>query len=254
MQGRWLINNPYVPFLRNVFKELILSEYYNYNCLWLINSESKVCISGIEESDNWDELRFFFYCLTRLATVSLFSLWDIEFCSQYFSRYEQRPIFSLVLPRENPKFSGKIEKRRDSVWLPVRRLIDILACIFEYLQNNNWPNKIPSVKEYSKNVGMGEAKIKKWRNGDHYFTQRDFFYLWVEAFKKNNKYPYKAPTPLFVATIFWVIYFVNKEDKRTNPTGIEKSYFDYFEWHKNKYEIAPSSSKKKQWPSCFDMI
>lgn len=247
-----------------LFKTNLLNSARDDNCFWILDEESESYLSGIETAKNWDDLHHHLSELKYLTIISLLSHWDIEFCTQYFESYELRPMFVLVLPKSDPAIGeintgDTIEKRRDMYWLPVRRLISLLACMNEYLKNDCWPDEVPSVRKFSIFTSEVEQNLVNWRDGTKKYTYRNFSSLWDGVCRDNRNGELVSdltpPIPIFVSTKFWEMLLVKKIKGKVNEVVlIEDDYCRYWEWHKNKYKTNQSANNKKEWPSCFDKI
>lgn len=158
-----------------LFKESLLNIARSGTSIWIPDKKLEDILSSIEAATCWAELEPHMVELSVYVCLSLFARWDIEFCSQYFKPYKSRSLFALILPKLDPIFDNikvgdVVAKRRDMFWLPVRRLISLLACMQEFVKNDRWPDDIPSIKEYSIAIGWPESNLKKWRNGTTKFT------------------------------------------------------------------------------------
>lgn len=241
------------------FKESLRREFFTDKIFWIVEDDFEKLILDISSAKDWSELDFILKRLTVTTAISLFSHWDIEFCNQYFESYELRPLFSLVLPKIDPvmdelNIGDAVTKRRDMFWLPVRRLIDVMACINEYLRAERWPDNVPSVKDFCISVGEHMPNVINWRDGTKKFKYRDFDALW-RAICKENALPNRAtpPLPLFTAAIFWDIMLIQKNKLLvTGINVIDEEYYRYWAWHKNTLKEKRSGTKR--WPKCLDKL
>ncbi|EXI64218.1 MAG: hypothetical protein AW08_03776 [Candidatus Accumulibacter adjunctus] len=196
--------------------------------------------------------------------LSLLARWDVEFCSQFFSGYEARPFFALVLPRLDPKAGdadgcGELPRRRGMFQYPVRRCLEVLACMGEFVRRERWPDSVPSVKRMSIDSGEPEANLINWRDSTKAFTRRDFARLWEHLCSRgrgsSRHCEAPPPWPLYVATVLW--------QKSLSPTSKDgsRSIFVvddwYLGWWRTHYDTLAATGcafGTSPWPPCFTAV
>lgn len=228
---------------------------------------------------NWEEINKPLQTLTANSLFALLALWDVEFCPQLFPLFFRRPCFSLVLPRIDPKAIkeyGSIEKRRDMYWLPVRRLIGVVACMGEFIRSvpNRWPTTVPSVNNISTQVqlagdppkdlfnqrnthprdNMSDRSLINWRDGTKKFNRDDFVGLWWQLCSFQKSQCPDVPWPLFVAALFWNLLPVKINNTHKEISLVTDMYDAW--WHRCNKETAEDKeiSGLKDWPSCFKNV
>lgn len=237
--------------------ELLDRRYYvNADDEWDSSTDPEA-LSQIKSAQNWTDIDRPWRALVFNMLFSLMACWDIEFYSQYFRPFEPRPLFSLVLPKLDPaaKYSDEstIKKRRGMFWFPIKRLIDLMACIGHCNRNNCWPDSAPKVNDIARMTREREQELVNWRDGTKRFMVGDFRRMW-EKLRPDTI----APMPLFIASTMWQILFVDFGDNKKPKTMFlfDDRYQWWWEAHciKLANDLSLSSEEKVRWPACFNSI
>jgi len=234
-----------------------------------------------QSAKDWNEIDVPFRAIGLNTLFSLLAHWDIEFSSQYFLSFTPRPCFSMVLPRIDPAAmnkDGTVSTRRDRFWLPVRRLINLMACIGEFgrSKSKQWPGSIPSVGKIITQVQLnGQSpefspdstrdsesvqSLTNWRDGTKKFTQSDFSKLWQQLCpdKENTNEPNHPaePWPLFVAALFWrhLLVVVSTASKQKSIFLMEEEYLEWWNHHHEDSKTNGVTFGSKPWPDCFNNV
>ena len=250
-------------------KALLHSQFSAAAYLFLSREEaaqasSPVMLERLSTAKAWTEIDEPLRTLTVNVLYSLLARLDVEFCAQYFSKFEPRSCFAMVLPRLDPNAGnaseGKISKRRGMFVYPVRRLIDLMACMGEFARDHRWPRLIPELKQIVRDTKEVDRNLVNWRDGTKRFTRRDFMRLWQALCPPRNdsRGPIHAPVPwpLFVATVLWQYYLVS-----VSATSKEKSIMlvedDYLPWWRRHHEDLKTKGctfGTSPWPICFNEV
>ena len=218
----------------------------------------------LRTAEDWAAIYQPLAAVTSHSLLSLLALWDVEFCSQYFSSFAPRSCFAMVLPRLDPKAgnadAGKIEKRKGMFWYPVRRLIGLMASLGGFARNQRWPVRVPEVEDVASKTVEFKQNLVNWRDGTKKFTRRDFTHIWHKLCPdhKGSTGPIRAPepSPLFVATVFWqaLLVDVSTTSKVKSIMLIEDDYLRWWTMHHEALRAKGNVFGTSPWPPCFNEI
>lgn len=173
----------------------------------------------IAEATTWDDLHQPFAVITFNVIIQLLVTLDLEFCTKWLRQFEAKPIFQLLLPclasHAQPAAGSQLPISRDMFHLPVRRLIDLIACLYCFRKNGKWPKQIPMVAELTRWMNGNEKRITKWRTGRK-FTRRHFQVIWAGMFEYQPvaEQP-SVPLPLlFAATVFSRLFVRDSRERK----------------------------------------
>lgn len=237
--------------------ELLDRRYYvEADDEWSSSAEPEA-LNLIKAAQDWCDIEKPLGVLIFNTLFSVMSYWDIEFYHQFFSNYDPKPLFSQVLPKLDPdaKYLDKstIAKRRGMFWIPVKRLIDLMACLGNYRLNNCWPDQVPKVLDIVRMTDYCERELVNWRDGTKRLLIRNFRGIWKDLWPDTI-----APTPLFIAAIMWQTYFIDVGVNKKPKTMFlfEDRYQWWWEAHLSALasDFSLSSEGKERWPACFDAI
>ncbi len=252
------------------FKDALLNHpvlgpaYFAQNGAPTTQSTNNPLLEQLRTAQDWAAIDQPLAAVTSNSLLSLLALWDVEFCSQYFSSFAPRSCFAMVLPQLDPKAgnadAGKIAKRRGMFLYPVRRLIDLMACMGEFARNHNWPERIPKAQDIVRQSYESEQNLVNWRDGTKKFTRRDFTHIWHKLCpdRKGSTGPIRAPepSPLFVATVFWqaLLVDVGTTSKVKSIMLIEDDYLRWWTMHHEALRAKGTVFGASPWPVCFNEI
>lgn len=208
----------------------------------------------------WSTLDEAYAAIFGNVLFSALAHWDVEFCSQFCSEYEPRPLFTLVLPRLDPALGkpaeGDVPIRKGMFRYPVRRLIDLMACVGESVRTGRWPDTVPKPKEIDSHIVLNGNALTNWRDGTKKFLLRDFVGLWKQLCTTRDGRTAHPLWPLFVAALMFQDLFV-----KVSATSRDKTvYFfedDYMSWWYRHYEGLKAKGcafGTTPWPNCFNEI
>jgi hypothetical protein len=211
-------------------------------------------LEWIQSARDWGDLDQPFKFVAANCIFSLMACWDVEFTSQYFTSFIARSSFSMVLPRLDPEAGpiahGKLQKRRDMFWYPVRRLINQMACVGEYVRTGGWPDNVPEVKLIAQVADFEQSQMVKWRAGKKAFKSGDFRWLWRTLSEVRGMETPAAPWPLFVAALLWKDMFVSKQSMLL----VDEDYQRHWDWCYNELKAKGCTFGTDPWPTCFNQI
>lgn len=168
------------------------------------------------------------------VVMQLLATLDIEFCSGYLGAFTATPIFKSLMPRLDPTAipgeNGEYTASRDLFHLPVRRLLELTACLRYFRRERRWPSDIPSVMEMAAWMNTEAVSITKWRMGRR-FTLADYEGIW------NAMYEYlpvkkrmAMPGPLAFATAVLTHLYVKGSRESQHLTLIIPDPEIYLRW------------------------
>ena len=133
-------------------------------------------------------------------------------------------------PGTTPNENGKYENTRDLFHFPIRRLLELIACLRYFYINEKWPDKLPSVREMSAWMGSTPADLTKWRMGRN-FTLRDYENVWQAMFRHMpEKCQPTLPIPLAFASTLLTCLYVKGSRERRNLEMICPNSEIYLRW------------------------
>ncbi len=250
----------------NGFKNAILDSivrdpvYFSSNAAIVEQHTDLPYYELFKSATDWYEIREPYLQLMFNTTLSLLAQWDVEFGAQYFKSFEPRPCFAMTLPKLDPAtggiVNGMVAKRRDRFWTPVRRLIDLMACLSEYYRHKRWPKVAPDVKDIAAitNIDEGkdeynvEDKIENWRRfkKPHRFKHENFIALWSKLCPDKPE-----PLPLFYATLLWQKLSIHNDSQFLL---IDKEYLSWWQWHYDNLMAKGCTFGTAPWPDCFNEL
>lgn len=192
----------------------------HYNKLVAKDDGTEDLRKAIEEATTWDHLNRPFAVFTSNIVMQLLVTLDLEFCAKWLECYEATPVFQSLLPRfadhGQPDVECNLPITRDLFHRPVRRLIDLTACLYYFRKYKKWPEKIPTVAEVTRWMNGDDRRITKWRTGRR-FTRRNYQEIWAGMFSHLpvSEQPGMPLPLLFAATIFSLL-FVQGSSARKN--------------------------------------
>jgi hypothetical protein len=222
-------------------------------------------LQRLEAASEWSVLAEIFPTIVANVVFSVLACWDVEFCSHYFSKNEPRSVFQFVLPRVEPVIGsivvGDMPKRRGMLWYPVRRLIDVMACIGEFVRNDEWPDVVPKPMDITREAELSGLEwsnqtLTNWRDGTTAFNSDDFAGLWEALCTNRDGVTQYYPWPLFVATLIFQDLFV-QIDARSSKRSILLLEDDYLPWwhlHLEKLKAKGCAFGTSPWPECFNKV
>lgn len=216
----------------------------------------------LNSAKNWSEIHEPLNFLTINTLYSFLALWDVEFCAHYLPLFEPRSIFSLVLPRldpraGNPDIDKLIPKRRDMFWYPVRQLIELSYFLAVYSIRGRWPKSVPSVKEMIRMFDVVPSTLVNWRDGTKKFSGKDFDDIWQKYcsdIAKTKSFNFiNPPIPLLIATLFWQELFVSvsTSSKARTVSLMEPDYLPWWDFHFDELKAKGTVFGSTPWPTCL---
>lgn len=168
---------------------------------------------------SWDDLDRPMGVITLNLAMQLMAMLDLEFCAGYLGAFVATPVFDSLMPRMDPRAqpnnNGTYSASRDLFHIPVRRLLELSACLRYFKFRGEWPTKVPSVLEMETCMSTEATSITKWRMGRR-FTLADFQSIWAAMYSDLpvSSQP-STPTPLvFSANLLTHLYVRGSRETR----------------------------------------
>jgi hypothetical protein len=132
------------------------------------NPKLKLGPATLRESANhamqWVDLALPTTVLLINLQLQLLATLDHEFSARYLPKFKLVPVFHGLFPtRTACKSDGS--RIRGKVRLPVRKLLDMMACLRYGRLHGKWPAKIPSVSDSAIWMDVLPTMLVKWRMG-----------------------------------------------------------------------------------------
>lgn len=252
------------------FKKVLLNsgvvgpEHFARNAAERRQATAPPLLESLHMAQEWAEINQPFQRVAMNTLYSFLARWDVEFCSQQFKSRIPRSCFATLLPRLNSDDSitpgGVVSKRRGLLVTPVRRFIDLMACVGEFVRKNKWPDQIPQVRRIALDANEPYQNLVNWRDGTKSFTRRDFAQLWQHLCpdREGANVTMRAhePWPLFVATMFWQALLIQASatSKRKTIYLVEDDYLTWWERHYQELQAKGLAFGSAPWPACFNEI
>ncbi|MES2242539.1 MAG: hypothetical protein V4639_06675 [Pseudomonadota bacterium] len=184
------------------------------------------------------------------VVMQLLATLDLEFCSGYLEAFNATPIFQSLMPRLDPTAipdeNGKYAASRDLFHLPVRRLIELSACLRCIKRERKWPSDIPSVTDMAAWMNTDAVSITKWRMGRR-FTLADYEGIWDAMYEYLPvKQRMAMPGPLAFASAVLTHLYVKGSRERGSLTLIIPDPEIYLRWW--RIHRAQLESRKEGLP------
>ncbi|MED5595836.1 hypothetical protein [Janthinobacterium sp. P210006] len=205
------------------------------------NPELKLGPAALRESTNhatqWADLAMPTAVLLLNLQLQLLATLDHEFSARYLPKLEPVPVFHGLFPARTVRKSGG-PRTRGRVRLPVRKLLDMMACLRYYRIHGKWPAHIPSVSDSAIWMDVLPPTLVKWRMGRQ-FTVNDFDSAWLQMF---NRFPEHSrpspPVPLLYAAVVLTRLFVIGSVEKNNLSIAEGGAELYLEWWARQRETS----------------
>lgn len=167
----------------------------------------------------WDDLDRPVGVITLNLVMQLMATLDLEFCAGYLGTFAATPVFESLMPRTDsrvqPNDDGTYPAARDLFHIPVRRLLELSACLRYFTCQGTWPPQVPSVLDMERWMHANASTITKWRMGRR-FTLANFQFVWAAM---HSDLPVSnqpnTPTPLvFAANLLTHLYVKGSREKK----------------------------------------
>lgn len=197
-------------------------------------SDRPALVADVESADSWPNIHRPLGAVTVNLLFSLLALWEVESNWKFFQRFQQRSVFSLLLPRALIDGEGRVLKKRGVFQLPIRRLIDLAGALAYRYREKAWPERPLSVRELTIICCREtERGFVDWRDGTTRLLWPDFErigrYLFYRGDEVEREGSVPVLTPLFCAASLFQMLLVEKDLKgRTRSITIPSDEYSYW--------------------------
>ena len=186
-----------------------------------------------------------------------FAALDAEFGLTYFTRFELRPLFLLVMPKLNEKIDpGLFDNisKRNLIRQPIRRLLELSHALMVWGKDQHWPCKPVGRKELGAALGLDDQYIGNYFDGTRNMHAKSFVSYWEKMCETvADCPPFYAPLPLLLAAIFWqrtITRYSNQKIKSFILPDKEK-YTRFWMWHHQRWG-SQLNRDAVGWPTWLD--
>jgi hypothetical protein len=186
-----------------------------------------------------------------------FAALDAEFGLNYFSRFESRPLFLLVMPKLNAKVdlgSRDSIPKQNFIYQPNRRLLELSHALMVWGKDQSWPSKPVGRKELGEALGLDGQYIGNYFDGTRNMHAKSFESYWMKMCQTVAVCePFYAPMPLLLAAIFWqrtITRYSNDKLKSFILPDKEK-YTRFWNWHHQRWG-SQLNKGTVGWPTWLD--
>lgn len=198
--------------------------------------------AALNATTNWDEAFAELADFPDNVFICLLAALDAEHGSTFFTRFKPRPLFLLVAPKLNPAFDpNALDKtpRRNLVYRPVRRLLELSHALMFWARHKRWPAKPVGRKALGEAIGLDDRSIGNLFDGTRNLTATSFDSMWRSMSKSvANSAPFPAPVPLMLAAICWQNGLITRypNQKLRSVAVLNDDYYTYYwTWHRQRW-------------------
>jgi hypothetical protein len=242
------------------FKQVIL------NCGWgegLARSiadqdEADQRLTAFAAATDWDEAFAASRGFADNIMICLFAAIDVEFGATYLRKLQPRPLLPLLQPKMNADFNpDSLDKlpRRNLVYRPPRRLLELCYALMFWAKTRRWPSKPVGRKVLSEKLHLADYVVGNWFDGTKSMNSREFESIWKSlCINIAKQEPFPAPMPLFLATVFLqnvlIATYPNQKLKHVILLD-EANYLRYWTWHRQRW-ASQLHQGTEGWPTWLD--
>lgn len=224
----------------------------------IAEEEAERRFAALNAASNWDEAFAELGGFTDNVFICLLAALDAEHGSTFFGHFQPRPLFLLVAPKLNPAFDpNALDKapRRNLVYRPVRRLLELSHALMFWAKHQRWPAKPIGRKALSEALGLDDRSVGNLFDGTRNLNATLFNSLWHCMSKSVVKAePFAAPLPLVLAAICWQNGLINlhpNQKLRSVTVLNDANYTRYWTWHRQRW-ASQLYQGTEGWPTWLD--
>jgi hypothetical protein len=215
-------------------------------------------LAALNAATNWDEAFAELVGFTDHVLICLLAALDAEHGSTFFGHFQPRPLFVLVAPKLNPTFDPNAldqAPRRNLVYRPVRRLLELSHALMFWAKHKRWPAKPIGRKALGEALGLDDRSVGNLFDGTRNLNATLFNSLWHCMSKSVVKAePFAAPLPLVLAAICWqngLITLHSNQKLRSVTVLNDANYTRYWTWHRQRW-TSQLHQGTDGWPTWLD--
>jgi len=239
----------------DAFKQAILE------CVWLeaVASQQKYSqqMEALRAAPDWGAALMASQQFLIEMLICFFAALDAEFGLIYFVRFQSRPIFTLVMPKLNSKVDldslDKIPKR-NLIFQPVRRLLELSYALMFWIKVERWPEKPVGRKTLGDALDLPDFEIGKYFEGTRNMDMKLFEKQWEAMCKSVAKCdPFSAPMPLLLAAIFWQRTITRYQNQKLKSFILpdKENHMLFWKWHHQRW-ASELNKGTVRWPAWLD--
>ena len=187
--------------------------------------------------------------------ISLLALWDAEYCTDRFALFEPIPLFLTLAPRSRFRSSDQPEgylwrvnsREKQMVDGPFLHLLDLLWCMIHRVHKGDWPSRVPSLAEMSKDLNAFNGDLARLRAGKPNLSQDLFFSLFPTELRDKTGSLFVPPLTLLAVAHLWDL--ISPPDHSPLPLG--SCYLRAWHQHRRSLVASPDwiSTPSLRWPA-----
>jgi len=213
---------------------------------------------ALNAATNWEEAFAALEGFADSVLICLFAALDAEHGSTFFGHFRPRPLFLLVAPKLNPAFDpDALDKmpRRNLVYRPVRRLLELSYALMFWVRHKRWPAKPVGRKALGEALGLDDRSVGNLFDGTRNLSANLFNSLWDSMAKSTARSgPFNSPSPLILATIFFqnglIALHPNQKLKKVAVLN-DANYTRIWTWHRQRW-ASQLRQGTEGWPTWLD--
>lgn len=213
---------------------------------------------ALNAATNWEEAFAQLKGFADTVFICLLAALDAEHCSTFFGHFQPRPLFLLVAPKLNPAFDpNALDKapRRNLVYRPTRRLLELSHALIFWARHKRWPAKPVGRKALSEALGLDDRSVGNLFDGTRNLNATLFNSLWNCMSKSVVKAePIAVPLPLVLAAICWQNRLITLHPNQKLKSVIvlnSANYTCYWTWHRQRW-ASQLRQGTEGWPIWLD--
>lgn len=169
-------------------------------------------------ASTWGEILPVFKSAVELWLFDFFAAMDSEWGRLYLGAMKPAPYFLWVAPMTDlPVGQGKVDlkSRRNIVYLPVRRLLQLSHVLMQRAYRKAWPSQPVGRSLLAIDADQTEAVIGSYFDGTKVLRQEDYLAMWRAMYQSLSGKVSEAdePTPpmaLLHVALLWQRFFVKR--------------------------------------------
>jgi hypothetical protein len=174
--------------------------------------------SAYMAASTWGEILPVFKAAVDLWLFDFLAAMDAEWGRLYFDTMKPAPYFLWVAPMTDlPVGQGKVDlkSRRNIVYLPVRRLLQLSHVLMQRAYRKAWPSKPLGRSLLAIDADQTEAAIGSYFDGTKALGQEDYVAMWQAMYQRlsGNVSEADEPTPpmaLLRVALLWQRFFITR--------------------------------------------
>ena len=190
--------------------------------------------------------------------LCLFAALDAEFGLVYFSYFQPRPIFLFVMPKLNAKVDlGSLDNipKRNFIYRPVRRLLELTHALMVLKRDQCWPEKPVGRKLLGEALDLMDQEIGNFFDGTRNMNAKLFEDYWVKLHQTvANGEPCASPLPLLLTTLVWQSWITRHPGQKLKSLILpdKESYTRFWKWHHQRWASKLDKGTTVGWPAWLD--